>query len=42
MFRTSLLATAFTVASLTTVSAATIDFKATMSGKQEVPPTASS
>ncbi|HLJ06498.1 MAG TPA: CHRD domain-containing protein [Acetobacteraceae bacterium] len=42
MFRTSLLATAFTVVSLTTASAATIDFKATMSGKQEVPPTASS
>src|SRR5579859_1445755 len=41
MFRTSLLATAFTVVSLTTASAATIDFKATMSGKQEVPPTTS-
>lgn len=39
MFRTSLLATAFTVVSLTTASAATIDFRATMSGKQEVPPT---
>jgi hypothetical protein len=41
MIRTSLLATAFTVASLTTASAATIDFKATMTGKQEVPPTTS-
>jgi len=41
MFRTSLLATAFTVASLTTVSAATIEFKASMSSKQEVPPTTS-
>ena len=41
MFRTSLLATAFTVASLTTASAATIEFKATMSSKQEVPPTTS-
>lgn len=41
MFRTSLLTAAFTIASLTTVSAATINFKATMSGKQEVPPTAS-
>ena len=36
-----MLATAFTVASLTTASAATIDFKATMTGKQEVPPTTS-
>ena len=41
MFRTSMLATAFTVASLTTASAATIDFRATMTGKQEVPPTTS-
>jgi hypothetical protein len=41
MFRTSLLAAAFTVASLTTVSAATVDFKATMTGKSEVPPTTS-
>jgi hypothetical protein len=41
MFRTSLLATAFTIASLTTAPAATIDFKATMTGKQEVPPTTS-
>lgn len=41
MFRTSLLTAAFAIASLTTVSAATINFKATMSGKQEVPPTAS-
>ncbi len=41
MFRTSLLATAFTVACLSAASAATIDFKATMTGKQEVPPTTS-
>ena len=39
MFRTSLLATAFTVGCLSAASAATIDFRATMSGKAEVPPT---
>jgi CHRD domain len=41
MFRTSLLAAAFTAGCLTTVSAATIDFRATMTGKAEVPPTTS-
>ena len=41
MFRTSLLATAFTVACLSAASAAMIDYKATMTGKQEVPPTTS-
>ena len=39
MFRTSLLAAAFTVGCLSAASAATIDFRATMSGKAEVPPT---
>jgi hypothetical protein len=41
MFRTSLLATAFTVACLSAASAAMIDYRATMTGKQEVPPTTS-
>jgi hypothetical protein len=41
MFRTSLLATAFTIACLATASAAMIEYKATMTGKQEVPPTTS-
>ena len=41
MFRTSLLAAAFTVGCLSAASAATIDFRATMSGKSEVPPTTS-
>ena len=41
MFRTSLLATAFTVACLSAASAAMIDFRTTMTGKQEVPPTTS-
>lgn len=41
MFRTSLLATAFTVASLSAASAAMIGYRATMTGKQEVPPTTS-
>ena len=41
MFRTSVLAAAFTVGCLSAVSAATIDFRATMTGKSEVPPTAS-
>jgi hypothetical protein len=39
MFRTSLLAAALTVGCLSAASAATIDFRATMSGKAEVPPT---
>ena len=39
MFRTSLLVAAFTVGCLSVASAATIDFRATMSGKAEVPPT---
>jgi hypothetical protein len=41
MFRTSLLAAVFTVGCLSTASAATIDFRATMTGKAEVPPTTS-
>jgi hypothetical protein len=39
MFRTSLLVAAFTIGCLSAASAATIDFRATMSGKAEVPPT---
>ncbi len=41
MFRTSLLAAAIAVGCLSAASAATIDFKATMNGKSEVPPTTS-
>ena len=41
MFRTSLLAAALAVGFLSAASAATIDFRATMSGKAEVPPTTS-
>ncbi len=41
MFRTSLLAATIGAGLLTAASAATIDYKATMSGKSEVPPTAS-
>lgn len=41
MFRTSLLAAAFTVGCLCAASAAMIDFRATMTGKAEVPPTTS-
>lgn len=41
MFRTSLLAAALTVGCLSAASAAMIDFRATMSGKAEVPPTTS-
>ena len=41
MFRTSLLATVFTVACLSAASAAMIEFKTTMTGKQAVPPTTS-
>ena len=41
MFRTSLLIAAFTVGCLSAASAATIDYRATLSGKAEVPPTAS-
>src|SRR4051794_14006189 len=41
MFRTSLLAAAFTVGCLTAASAAMIDFRATLSGTAEVPPTTS-
>jgi hypothetical protein len=41
MFRTSLWATALAVVWLSAASAATIDFRATMSGKSEVPPNAS-
>jgi CHRD domain-containing protein len=41
MFRTSLLAAVFAVGCLSTASAATIDFRATMSAKSEVPPNAS-
>ena len=42
MFRTSILAAAFTVGCLSAASAATIDYRATMSNKAEVPPTVSS
>ena len=41
MFRTSLLAATIGAGLLTAASAATIDYRATMSGKSEVPPTAS-
>jgi hypothetical protein len=41
MVRTSLLAAGFTIGCLSAGFAATIDFKATMSGKTEVPPTTS-
>ena len=41
MFRTSLLAAAFTVGCLSAASAAAIDYRATLSGKSEVPPTTS-
>jgi CHRD domain len=41
MFRMSLLTAVFTVGCLSAASAATIDFKTTLSGKSEVPPTAS-
>jgi len=41
MFRTSLLAATIGAGLLTAASAATIDYKATLSGKSEVPPTAS-
>jgi hypothetical protein len=41
MFRTSMLAAAFTVGCLSAASAAMIDYKATMTGKSEVPPTTS-
>jgi hypothetical protein len=41
MFRTSLLAAVFAVGCLSVASAATIDFRTTMSGKNEVPPTTS-
>src|ERR1700751_4168589 len=41
MFRTSLLAAVFAIGCLSTASAAMLSFKATMSGKDEVPPTTS-
>ena len=41
MFRTSLLAAVFTVGCLSAASAAMIDFHATLDGKSEVPPNAS-
>ena len=41
MFRTSLLAAALAVGCLSAASAAMIDFRTTMSGKNEVPPTTS-
>ena len=41
MFRTSLLAAVFAVGFLSAASAATIQYKATMTGKNEVPPTTS-
>jgi hypothetical protein len=41
MFRTSLLVTIFTAGCLAAASAATIDYRATMNGKSEVPPTTS-
>jgi hypothetical protein len=41
MFRTSILATVFTVGCLSAASAAMIDFHASMNGKSEVPPNAS-
>ncbi len=39
MFRTSLLAAVFTTGCLSAALAATIDYRATMNGKSEVPPT---
>lgn len=41
MFRTSLLAAVFTVGFLSAAAAAMIEYKATMTGKNEVPPTTS-
>ena len=41
MFRTTLLAAAFTAGCLSVASAASIDFRATLSGKSESPPTTS-
>jgi hypothetical protein len=41
MIRTSLLAAVFAVGFLSAASAATLNFKATMTGKDEVPPTTS-
>jgi hypothetical protein len=41
MFRTSLLAAAFAIGCLSAASAATVDFRGTLSGKAEVPPTTS-
>ena len=41
MYRASLLATVLTVGCLTAASAATMQYKATMNGKAEVPPTTS-
>jgi len=41
MFRTSLLAAVFTVGCLSAASAAMLNYKATMTAKQEVPPTTS-
>jgi hypothetical protein len=41
MFRTSILAAVFTVGCLSAASAATLNFHATMDGKSEVPPNAS-
>jgi hypothetical protein len=41
MFRTSILAAAFTVGCLSAASATMIDYRATMTSKTEVPPTAS-
>jgi hypothetical protein len=42
MVRTTLLAVAFAAGCLSAAAAATIDFRATMNAKSEVPPTASS
>ena len=41
MFRTSLLAAIVTVGALSAASAAMVDYRATMNGKSEVPPTTS-
>jgi hypothetical protein len=41
MFRTSLLAATFVAGCLSAAAAATIDYRATMNGKSEVPPTTS-
>ena len=41
MFRTSILAAVFTIGCLSAASAAMIQYQATLSGKSEVPPTAS-